>query len=77
MWGPSSTFPFALLVLFSAVVRLPCFAPLPFLRWLHPLPYRVRGLPYGAPVDVVGQAFTVAVGIRPRDFSCLAREPTI
>ena len=68
---------FALLVLVTALVRLPSFAPLPFMRWLHPLPYHVRGLPYGAHLDVVGQALTVAVGLRSRDFSCHAREPTM
>ena len=74
MWGPSATFPFALLVLFSALVRLPGFAPLPFLRWL-PFALPFPWLAPRRPVDVVGQALTVAVGLRSRDFSCFAREP--
>ena len=48
-WGYGPACLSALLVPFSTLVRLPSFASLPFLRWVHPIPYHVRGFPFGAP----------------------------
>ena len=63
-------------VLFTALVQTLGLDPLMYTLWLHPLPFRVRSLPFGAASDDSDSVPTDTIGLRSRVSSCHARGHT-